>query len=55
MDWLDWGIVKTVLLAAVGVYEIIARLFPTVGDWTVIGNIFKFLKKLSDLLNNFKK
>lgn len=52
---MDWPIIKTILLVTIGVYEVIARFIPSVADWTVLGNIFKFLKWISDYLNNLKK
>lgn len=44
-----------ILLVVIGVYEILARVFPSVRDWTLLGNIMKFLIKVSDWLNNYKK
>jgi hypothetical protein len=52
---MDIPIIKTILLAVIGVYEVLARLIPSVADWTILGNIFKFLKWISDYLNNLKK
>lgn len=53
MENLD--IIKTAVLVALGCYEVVARLIPSVNDWTVIGNIFKWLKRISDVLNASKK
>jgi len=33
-------------------YEAVVRAFPAVKDYTLVGNIFKWLIKISDLLNN---
>lgn len=54
MDWLiqNWQIIVAVII---GVYEVIARIIPTVNDWTVLGKIILFLRWLSDNLNNLKK
>jgi hypothetical protein len=52
---MELPIIKTIILAIVGVYEVLARLIPSINDWTVLGNIFKFLKWISDYLNNLKK
>ena len=52
---MDVDVIKTVVLAVIGVYEVIARLVPSVNDWTVLGNAIKFLRVVSDWLNNLKK
>lgn len=52
---MDVDVIKTVVLAVIGVYEVIARLIPSVNDWTVLGNAIKFLRVVSDWLNNLKK
>jgi len=44
-----------VIAIIIGVYEVIARIIPTVGDITILGKIIMFLKWISDNLNNFKK
>lgn len=49
---MDVDIIKTIVLAVIGIYEVIARLIPTVADWSVLGNIIRFLKVVSDYLNN---
>jgi hypothetical protein len=53
-DWLtlNWHVVVAIV---VGVYELIARLIPTVSDITILGKIIGFLKWMSDNLNNLKK
>lgn len=48
-------IIKTAILIALGVYEVVVRLVPSVYDWTIIGNLFKWLKVISDVLNSTKK
>ena len=46
-------IVIAKICAILGItYEAVVRAFPTVKDYTVVGNIFKWLLKISDLLNN---
>jgi len=54
MNWIieNW---QAVIGIVIGVYEVIARLIPTVGDITIIGKIIAFLKWISDNLNNVKK
>lgn len=46
---------QKVILLLVGGYELVIRILPTVKDWTVLGNIFKLLKYVSDFLNAEKK
>ena len=46
-------IVIAKICAILGItYEAVVRAFPTVKDYTLVGNIFKWLLKISDLLNN---
>jgi len=52
---MDVPIIQTVILIVIGVYEVVSRIVPTVGDWTIGGNIIRFLKVISDFLNNTKK
>jgi len=54
MNWIieNW---QAIVGIVIGVYEVIARLIPTVGDITIIGKIIAFLKWISDNLNNIKK
>lgn len=47
-------VIGHVLLLLLGVYEVLVRVFPTVKDWTILGNIIKVLAKISDWLNNSK-
>lgn len=51
---MDVAIIQTIVLAIIGIYEVIARLIPTVADWSILGNIIRFLKMISDYLNNVK-
>lgn len=53
MENLDF--IKTAVLVALGVYEVVVRYVPTSKDWTIIGNVFKWLKRISDVLNASKK
>jgi len=39
------------ILALTGTYELFVRLIPTIKDWTILGNVFKFLSYLSDMIN----
>jgi len=54
MEWLlnNWQLIVAVII---GVYEVLARVFPTIADITILGNIIKFLKWVSDNLNRRKK
>lgn len=54
MNWIveNWHAIVAIII---GVYEVIARIIPTVGDVSVLGKIIMFLKWISDNLNNFKK
>lgn len=45
-------LIETIVLIILGVYEVLLRVIPTVNDWTILGNIIKFLKIVSDWLNN---
>lgn len=39
------------LTIGLAVYEFIVRIFPTVKDISIVGNVFKFLTFISDALN----
>ena len=54
MEWLstNW---HTLVAIIIGIYEVIARIIPTVGDISILGKIIALLKWISDNLNNFKK
>jgi len=45
-------IIKIVLAILLAIYEIIARLIPTSGRWSLIHKIIEFLKWISDKLDN---
>lgn len=55
MENLSWEIVVKIIIAVTGIYEVLLRVIPTLADWTILGNIIKFLRWLSDYLNNLKK
>jgi hypothetical protein len=38
-------------VALLSVYEVVVRLIPTVGDYSVLSWIIKILKRVSDTLN----
>lgn len=48
------SVLYLIVLAVLSIYEVIARLIPTVADISLISWIIKFLKWLSDALNNRK-
>ncbi len=54
MTWLieNWQIVLAIVL---GIYEVLARVIPTVGTWSILGKIIALLKWISDNLDNRKK
>jgi hypothetical protein len=54
MNWLVEHY-QIILAIIIGVYEVIARVIPTVGDITIIGKIIALLRWLSDSTNRFKK
>jgi hypothetical protein len=45
------SLIKLISVGIIGVYEIIVRLVPSVGDYSVVSWFIKFLKKISDTLN----
>jgi hypothetical protein len=45
------SLIKLITLGILGVYEVIVRLIPSVGDYSVVSLFIKFLKKVSDTLN----
>lgn len=45
----------TVVAILAGLYEVIIRLIPTVGNYSIIGKIIEILKWVSDFLNRKKK
>ena len=50
MENLQFNIID-ILALAVAVYEAISRTIPTVKNWTILGNVINFIKKISDLLD----
>lgn len=42
---------SVIAVVAVAVYEVLARIIPTVKDYTIVGKAIRWLGKLSDLLN----
>ena len=48
------SLVKLISIAVLGAYEVIVRIVPSVGDYSVISWIIKALKKVSDTLNVVK-
>lgn len=40
-----------VLSIVLGIYEVLTRAIPSVKDYTILGNIFRVLKAISDGLN----
>jgi hypothetical protein len=49
---LSW---QAVVAIVAGCYEVIARVIPTVGNWSLTGKIIEALHWLSDFLNRTKK
>ena len=47
----DPSLIKLITVGILGVYEIIVRLVPSVGDYSVVSWFIKALKKVSDTLN----
>ena len=47
----DPSLIKLIAVGILGVYEIIVRLVPSVGDYSAVSWFIKFLKKVSDTLN----
>ena len=45
------SMIKLISAAVLGVYEVVVRLIPSVGDYSVVSWIIKVLKKVSDTLN----
>jgi hypothetical protein len=48
----NWHIVVAII---VGVYEVLVRAIPTVGNHSIIAKIIEILKWMSDTFNNNKK
>lgn len=47
-------IIMQVIGIILGIYELLSRVIPSVKDWSILGNIIKFLRWLSDYLNRKK-
>ena len=45
------SMLKLISIAVVSVYEVVVRVIPSVGDYSVVSWIIKALKKVSDTLN----
>jgi hypothetical protein len=45
------SLIKLIAVGILGVYEIVVRLVPSVGDYSAVSWIIKLLKKVSDTLN----
>ena len=45
------SMIKLISIAVLSVYEVVVRLIPSVGDYSVVSWIIKALKKVSDTLN----
>lgn len=47
----DPSVIKLVSLALLAVYEVVVRVVPSVGDYSVVSWVIEILKKISDTLN----
>ena len=47
----DPSIIKLVSLALLAVYEVVVRVVPSIGDYSVVSWVIGILKKISDTLN----
>jgi len=45
------SVLKLAALALLAVYEVVVRIVPSVGDYSVVSWFIKLLKKVSDTLN----
>lgn len=54
MEWFTthWQLIVAII---VGVYEVLVRVIPTVGNISILAKIIALLKWLSDSLNRTKK
>jgi hypothetical protein len=43
--------VKLISVALIAIYEVVVRVIPSVGDYSMLSWIIKALKKVSDTLN----
>lgn len=47
-------LIVKIAIVVTGCYEVIARVWPSVKDWTILGNIINLLKAISDAFNRLK-
>ena len=47
----DPSLFKLLAGAVLGIYEVVVRIVPSVGDYSIVSWIIKALKKVSDTLN----
>ena len=52
---METNVLTMIVAIALGVWEVIARVIPTVNNWSGTALILKVLTFLSDLLNREKK
>lgn len=52
METID--ILKVVIAAAVAAWEVLSRIIPTEGKWSLIGKILEILTKISDVFDKRK-
>ena len=45
------SLIKLIALGILGVYEIVVRIVPSIGDYSAVSWVIRFLKKISDTLN----
>lgn len=43
------------LSVAIGIYELLSRIIPTTKTWSIVGNLLKVAKRVSDGLDWIKK
>ena len=47
----DPSLIKLIAGALLGLYEVVVRIVPSVGDYSIVSWLIKALKKVSDTLN----
>lgn len=52
---MDWHLIGVIVAIVIGIYDVLVRIIPTVGNWSVIAKIIDILKWLSDYFNRKKK
>jgi hypothetical protein len=55
VDVVKTSLFKLIIMALLAIYEVIVRIIPSVGNYSLIAFIIDMLKKLSDVLNVKKK